>query len=139
MAKSSIKEQLEAVQLKFKEASDTLKNSPSSLAPSDAAPVQFSSHRPSPTNVADLVIETSKSDGIAERMLDYILKIYGKEGRNILLETEENLLPHYIDGYLLKQQLKLVDNKDGKFHKILQLVHAAGQEFLPENKIKPHE
>lgn len=125
MSKLSIKEQLEAVQLKFKEASeDILKNPPSSLAHSDAVPVQFSSHRPHPES-ADLAIEAPKS--IEQSMLDYIVEIYGEKGQNILLETEEKLLPHYIDGYLLKQQL--VDNEDGKFHKILSLVHEAGQKF----------
>lgn len=123
MGKLSIKEQLEAVQLQLKEASGALKNSPSSLAPADAAPVQFSRHTSCPST--DLAIEAPKS--IEQSMLEYIVEVYGEKGRNILLETEEKLLPHYIDGYLLKQQL--VDNQDGKFHKILSLVHEAGQKF----------
>ena len=65
-------------------------------------------------------------------MLKYILEKYGKQGENILSQREENLLPLYIEGYLLKQNFT---DPNGEFHTILQLVHEAGESALGTSRL----
>lgn len=126
MSTKPIEERLQAVQLKY----DALKDSTASLTPTSPLPMQFT--RPRPRPMISVETPSEKNDAveqtIEQTMLKYILEKYGKQGRNILSQKEENLLPLYIEGWLLNQNFT---DPNGEFHTILRLVHEAGIQFQP--------
>ncbi|HXH55229.1 MAG TPA: hypothetical protein VNK03_05760 [Gammaproteobacteria bacterium] len=121
MSIKPIEEQFQAIQLKY----NPLKDSRAPFTAISPTPMQFKILKPSPA----ISVKTSseKNESVEQTMLKYILKKYGKQGENILSQREENLLPFYIEGYLLKQNFT---DPNGEFHTILQLVHEAGERTL---------
>ncbi len=121
MSIEPIAKQLQAIQLEY----DDLKSSSPSFSTPNPAPMQFTTPKPRP--MVSVEKPSEKNNAIEQTMLKYILEKYGKQGENILSQREENLLPLYIEGYLLKQNFT---DPNGEFHTILQLVHEAGERVL---------
>ncbi len=113
-----VEEQIKAIQLAY----NTLEKPADPWIANRPAPMQFTHRKPNPMISAEMRPE--KNAGIEQAMLNYIVDKYGQHGEDILSPKEENLLPLYIEGYLLKQNFT---DPQGKFHTILQLVREAGE------------
>ena len=113
-----IEEKIQAIQLKY----SALKKPADPWIANRPAPMQFIHRKPNPIICAEM--QPERNAGIEQAMLKYIVDRYGKHGENILSPKEENLLPLYIEGYLLKQNFT---DPQGEFHTILQLVREAGE------------
>jgi hypothetical protein len=113
-----IEEKIQAIELKY----GALEKPTDFWIANRPAPVQFTYRKPNPMISAEMSPE--KNAAIEQAMLKYIVDRYGERGENILSSKEENLLPLYIEGYLLKQNFT---DPQGEFHTILQLVREAGE------------
>lgn len=126
MSIKPVEEQMQAIQIKY----STLKKPADPWIANRPAPMQFTHRKPNPMISAEMRPE--KNAGIEQAMLKYIVDKYGEHGENILSPREGNLLPLYIEGYLLKQNFT---DPQGEFHTILQLVREAGEKsFTDEGK-----
>ncbi len=126
MSIKPIEEQMQAVQIKY----STLKKPADPWIANRSAPMQFTYQKPKPMISAEMRPE--KNADIERAMLKHIVNKYGEYGENILSRREKNLLPLYIEGYLLKQNFT---DPQGEFHTILQLVREAGEKsFTNEGK-----
>jgi hypothetical protein len=113
-----MKDQAQAIQLKY----SALKKPADPWIANHPALMQFTHQKPN--SIISIEMPSEKNDGIEQAMLKYIVDKYGNHGENILSPREENLLPLYIEGYLLKQNFT---DPQGEFHTILQLVREAGE------------